>query len=779
MVRRFHRPCERTRGVRVAIGPSTMPARYLGHPLLINLLSFFVLSLLAFRDNSRYLFYGLDGRFEVSVITQITLFAPPLAAYANDFIHGLGNVWFTVNPWFIPAYFLSLSEPGVFTNFPLAYAICATELFAGTYLLARLVGMSRAVGLIAAWTLALLAFQYVGWNKIPTTFRAFPHYATIAAISTLMAGSLLWLNQAAIWRSIGVACLAFLGVSYIIIVAPTLLLLVAPQLAVFGVVSVCTARNRRDLVFRMGLLAGVSAGCVILGYAHFIVGLFSYTAAREFRALGVLHVGLQQVSLLFWQPFLPFSVWQLLTVERVFVGLGLIGAAWAAWRTSGTTRTAAIAFLTVASLHLGVGLLHAYHYFSTGLLFWYFEGFFLPYHAVFAAFLVADLGRGVFMAGAHALSMAESNRAAWLRVPVLLFPWIIAIAPWPYIRHEQQRFQAPDLPYFAPHPQSETSITRILKNEVSLRPGAPFRGRVAGLTGRIFPVSTNVNPVTLWYTPNILALHATGNSHDGAGLWQDSVPTLLEVNPLLTPVYFVFTRTFFTEPADEQMRVLVAMRRIDPRLLASIGVRFVVTDAAFNGLKLRATVPVPVSDEDLKRAAIRENIRSFTLYLYELNDVNVGQYSPTEARKFSATSDMIEALADPAIDLSHTLLANEQLPAELVPATFEGFFVDRGRFHVRATSRGRSVLVLPMEFSRCLRVTSNVGSASEIRLFRADLLLTGLMFERILDATISYRTGPLIGSRCRLQDSADMAAIKMKDAFETRPQYAPREVFVH
>src|SRR6266511_6435061 len=99
-----------------------MPARYLG-PLL---LSFFVRSLLAFRDNSRYLFYGLDGRFEVSVITQITLFAPPLAAYANDFIHGLGNVWFTVNPWFTPAYFLSLSEPGVFTNFPLAYAICAT-----------------------------------------------------------------------------------------------------------------------------------------------------------------------------------------------------------------------------------------------------------------------------------------------------------------------------------------------------------------------------------------------------------------------------------------------------------------------------------------------------------------------------------------------------------------------------------------------------------------------------------------------------------------------------
>jgi len=139
-------------------------------------LSVFLLSLLAFRGNSRFLFYGLDGRFEVSVITQISLFAPPLLAYTNDFIHGLGNVWFTVNPWFIPAYFLSLSEPGVFTNFALAYAICAAELFVGTYLAARLVGMSRAVALIAAWTLTLLAFQYVGWRfdrigPLPAAYR--------------------------------------------------------------------------------------------------------------------------------------------------------------------------------------------------------------------------------------------------------------------------------------------------------------------------------------------------------------------------------------------------------------------------------------------------------------------------------------------------------------------------------------------------------------------------------------------------------------------------------
>jgi hypothetical protein len=754
-----------------------MSTRLLAHPLLVNLLSFFFLSLLAFRDNSRLLFHGLDGRFEVSVITQLSLFSPPLLAYSNDFIHGLGNVWFTVNPWFIPAYFLSLSEPGVFTNFALAYAICAAELFAGTYLLARLIGMPRIVGLLAAWALTLLAFQYAGWNKIPNTFRAFPHYATIAVISTLMAASLLWLNQAAKWRSVGIACLVFLGVTYILIVAPTLLILAAPQLAVFGIFSLCAAGDRRDLLFRMGSMAGVLVACIVSGHVHFLLGLLTYTAANSFTELAVRHVGLQEVSLLFWNQFLPVSMSSLLRIERVFVGLGLIGGLWTAARGKGVKRSAAIAFLATASLYILVGLLHSYRYFWFGPAFWYFEGFLLPYHAIFAAFLVTDLSRIVFTAGGRALRIVGSDPAKWSHGPALLLPWIIAVAPWPYIRYEQ-RSEPPDLPFFAPHPQAETAITRILKDEVSLSPGTAFRGRVAGLTGRIFPPSTDVGSLTLWHTSNVLALHATGNSHDAAGLWQDSVPTLLEINQLITPAYFAFTRTFFTEPADNQIRQAVAMRRIDPRLLASVGVRFVITDAPFEGLKLRETVPVPVSPEYLKRTAFPQDIHSFTLFLYELDGVNIGQFSPTDTRVTATAAETIDALADPAVDLSRTVMASEPLPKGLAPATLQEFLVERGRFRVRATSSGRSVLLLPMEFSRCLRVRSNVPHAPEVRLFRADLLLTGVLFDRTLDATISYRTGPFVNSGCRLKDRADVAEMKIKDVFAHRPQLAPKGMFV-
>jgi hypothetical protein len=739
--------------------------------------SFFLLSLLAFRENSRLLFYGLDGRFEVSLVTQLTRFVAPQLALTSDFIHGLGNISFPFNPWLIPAYVASLAEPGVFTNFPLAYAICATELFVATYAAARLAGFSRVVGLIAAWTLPLLAFQYVGWNKVPTTFRAFPHYATIAGMAAVAAGSLLRLRDTERWRALAIAGLVFLGISYIVIVAPTLLILVAPPLAGFGMVALCGARDRRDLLFRAGLMATVAAGCLALGYAHFLAGLVTYTAADVFRELGLRRVGLQEVSMLFWNPLLPPSTSRVLKIERVFVALGLLGGAWAAWRCAGVKRAAAAAFLGVASLYLAVGLLHTYHYFWFGPPLWYFEGFLLPYHAIFAAFLVTEAGRGLVMASARGLGIVQHDQGRAPTLAALLLPWIIAMAPWPYIQYAHSRSDPPDLRYYEPHPQPETPITRILKDETALSPGSRFRGRVAGLTGRIFPTSANVSTETLWFTPNLAAMFATGNTHDAAGLWQDSVPTLLEPNPLMTPAYFAFTRLFFTEPGDVQIRNWVAMRRIDPRLLAAVGVRFVVTDAEVDGLRPREMLPVSIAESRLERAGLPARLGRFVLYLYELPDVNVGQYSPTETRLLATAADTVDALADSRTDLSRTLLASESMPGPLSPATLHEFVIERGAFRVRAASDGRSVLVLPLEFSRCLHLASRGEPAPSVRLFRADLLLTGVLFERTLDATLVYRTGPLVDSRCRLRDRADMEAIGMQHVFERRPQFAPTGTF--
>jgi hypothetical protein len=73
------------------------------------------------------------------------------------------------------------------------------------------------------------------------------------------------------------------------------------------------------------------------------------------------------------------------------------------------------------------------------------------------------------------------------------------------------------------------------------------------------------------------------------------------------------------------------------------------------------------------------------------------------------------------------------------------FFVDEGHFRLSATSDGWSMLVLPMEYSRCLHLDKKAESAGA-RLFRVDLLMTGVLFTKKLDARLTYHTGPFTDS---------------------------------
>jgi hypothetical protein len=245
----------------------------------------------------------------------------------------------------------------------------------------------------------------------------------------------------------------------------------------------------------------------------------------------------------------------------------------------------------------------------------------------------------------------------------------------------------------------------------------------------------------------------------------------------LTPAYFVFARYFFTEAVDQQWRNMVMMRRIDVRLLTAVGVRFVVTDAPFLGeARLRRSLDIPVRDESLVRIGRRYPIPNFTLYLYELDQVNIGQYLPTEVITVDTASRMLDLMANSSTDLRRTIVTSERISEQLVPAHLNQFLVNKGYFTVKATAPGWSVLLLPLEYSRCLQVRANGSDAAEVRLLRADLLLTAVLFRKELDAQITYHTGPIANSRCRLEDANDMKKIAISNAFEHRPELAPTPI---
>jgi hypothetical protein len=745
------------------------------HPFLFNTVSFFALSLLAFRHNAKLLFFGFDGRFEISWIAQQTAFVRPMLGFSGDFLHGLGNVWFAVNPWLIPGYFFALDAPGDFTNFPLAYAWCATEFFAAIYVLGRLMGIPVLAAVAAGWLAPLLAFQYAGGNLVPSTFRGFPHYATIDAVMVLSAAALVLIGRYRLQVSLIVAGACFLGISYVVAAAPTLLILCAPQFIAFGIVSLFLAHDRGQVLTKLCLIAGIAILCLLLGYAHFILGLVTYTAADVFQGLSLRAEGLREASLLFVNIGWPPTLNQLLQIYRVFIFSGLVGGLWSAFSGRDLERAGAIGFLGLAGSFLVLGIIHSVHPFWFGPAFWYFEDFLFPYYAIFAVLLLWRLWRfGWLILGAvrgwrPLIAMIEATASP----PVLVA--ILAIYPWYYIVRAEIRIGQINPPFYEPYPQPETPISQILKSDLALRPGEPFRGRAVELAGRIFPTSTKMTVARLWDAPYLLSLHATGNAHRSEAFSQDSIPGLLEYNPLMTPPYFAFMRRFLTEPGDLQIRNLLGMRRIDPRILAALGVRYFVTDRSFDDdrARLRQVLPVAVSSEFVRQIGEPRSIEDFSLYLYEVERANLGQYSPTEIRLAVSANAMLAALADPALDLSRYLVTAEDLDRPLVPAQLDEFLIGRGSYVVRGRSAGRSVLLLPMEYSNCLHVADADGNITPPRLFRADLLLTGILFDRTLDVKIAYHTGPIIDSRCRLRDAEDMVRLKMKDAFADHPELQP------
>jgi hypothetical protein len=218
-----------------------------------------------------------------------------------------------------------------------------------------------------------------------------------------------------------------------------------------------------------------------------------------------------------------------------------------------------------------------------------------------------------------------------------------------------------------------------------------------------------------------------------------------------------------------------------------VGVRFVITDAPFEGeLRLRETLDVPVREEALTRIGspkerlehfgVRPPLPGFTLYLYEVPQPNLGQYSPTELVTALTASQMLDIMAKDSTDLAGTAVTAEEIHERLVPAKLDQFLVNKGSFTVRATSPGWSILLLPLEFSRCLSVRAKGPEAANVRLFRADLLLTAVLFKEQLDAQITYHTGPFVGSLCRIEDARDMDKIDIKRAFEHRPDLEPTPI---
>jgi hypothetical protein len=292
--------------------------------------------------------------------------------------------------------------------------------------------------------------------------------------------------------------------------------------------------------------------------------------------------------------------------------------------------------------------------------------------------------------------------------------------------------------YNEPWPEENAVFTQ-LKALTSFASNPTFRGSVA-----VVPVS--------YYT-----------LMTAIDLWRAAVPTLNEYGQMVTPLYhYAGTRIFSGADGPHLNGIFLQNPEIGP--LALMGVRFVVTDHEFPELEETGKAVSRWNDADRTVAG-----RASQWRIYELSNPNLGNYSPTDILRVDSAEDSVGLLKDPSIDFRRqVILSSDNRVPTLVPVQSAKFSVERGQINILAHSEGTSLVVLPIQFSRCLELQGS----GEMRLVRANLFLTGLIFERSADAKIEFKFG-LFDAKCRQADIADLKKLHL----EPRVPVAARSPF--
>jgi hypothetical protein len=142
--------------------------------------------------------------------------------------------------------------------------------------------------------------------------------------------------------------------------------------------------------------------------------------------------------------------------------------------------------------------------------------------------------------------------------------------------------------------------------------------------------------------------------------------------------------------------------------------------------------------------------------VYELPRPNVGDYSPTEVLTARSGTDIMAILGRPDFDFTRQAVLPTAIAEKLVPARDMRMLPIRGGLRVSGRSDGTSLVVLPQQFSNCLRALNN-----RVSLVRANLMMTGMIFSGDLDTDILFDYG-ILTPACRAADIADIRRLELK-----------------
>jgi hypothetical protein len=680
----------------------------------------------------RVVFNGLDGAYLFVYFRQSFDWQSGLGTLGMDFVRGAGNLTFPLAPDVVAAYaasraFLGRVDPTFAVLFQMAV------LYFTTAAIARAAGFDRSVGVLAGATFALYASPAIWQPPIWPMFAMAPHFADLMALPGLAVALFAALGRGSAVRDGAIlAALGVLGL-YAVVSNPLLVVTIAGGAVIYGVGALAGARGVRELVAKSAALLPVLGIALGTGTIAFLLGIADYSVPRFFSRELAANQSTLTLASLFYQGS-PLGHW-----PRAVIAMGFLEAALLLWRGDARARAWGFSHLAAGAIFIAGGWIAVRHVEGwRGPPLIYFEMGVWPFYVVFAAGLVARISKGLW--ALVRICVRDVGPAAPIARILPAVAVTVGYGAWLAFG------STPTGTSFAPFPPRPTEISSLLRAELGLVPGGPFRGRVATFVGGR-PEGTGWGRLHA-YDAEIYG--RTGNEPRLLGPWYDDVPTFQEYTQGIAPATYLLQSRFLSFAADTQIRNISLVTRPDDRLLAALGVAYVVHDAPIAGLEPIARVTVGGGLPDLRA--------------YPIAAPNVGDYSPLRVRVVPDFAAAMRFLAERP-DLREEIAVFEPLPtpAGRARARFE---IRKGALIVGVESQGPSILLLPFEFSRCLRIEG----PAEARLTRANVVQTALATAASGEFRVTLRYSIFENSDCRRQDARDMTTFDLRGAGAAFPR---------
>jgi hypothetical protein len=305
----------------------------------------------------------------------------------------------------------------------------------------------------------------------------------------------------------------------------------------------------------------------------------------------------------------------------------------------------------------------------------------------------------------------------------------IAVAVIPAALMDFARSHAEYTEYFNEPWPNEPELVADFKTKIGRAIGQPIRGSVA-----------------FWSYAFELLLTQTA-------LWTNAVHTIDEYSQLVSP------QAVYSANAILKNNVTGVLNWFAPlpgpswdiffKTLQVLGVRYYVAD--------------PVSAVWAEKAGFphftfpRRPLSGATglWHIYEFPQPNVGDYSPTEVVIATSGPEMAAVMRTETFDFTKQVVLSKAQPQRLVPARDMRLSLIHDGFHLSGHSNGTSLVILPQQFSHCLRARDE-----RVRIVRADLLMAGVIFSGDVDTDILFEYG-IFTPGCRRGDLADIRRLQM------------------